>query len=246
MRKEVGAFSVKITILILLHKQDPNNEPTNHGFLWVPDFYSSLIHPLNDLNTGLVHYSDPLCTYLTVLWAHFDSWRTDYGNLLNWFPKEWSLKKIFNKIAMSFYVKIFILGLEADSDFRHSSQSFQAFLNYSGGSGSVRFRPTFTRFRSSISHSMYHLIDLAYIALHWTEQRTLHIQSTYQDTCLMLHTTVGIQLTALWLPETSSYWTFISPVIEWWTKWKLDIYGLKTIQLPNFLSAIQVTIQLTD
>ena len=39
-------------------------------------------------------------------------------------------------------------------------------------------------------------------------------------------TTVGIQLSALQLPETSSYRTFTSSLTEW----------LMTIQLPDFLS----------
>ena len=52
--------------------------------------------------------------------------------------------------------------------------------------------------------------------------------------------TVGIRLTTLRLPETSSYRIFTSPVIKWWTRhlW------FETIQLPDFLSVIQVTIQL--
>ena len=48
--------------------------------------------------------------------------------------------------------------------------------------------------------------------------------------------TVGIQLSALRLPETFSYRTFTSLLTEW----------LMTIQLTNFFSAIQATIQLLD
>ena len=86
--------------------------------------------------------------------------------------------------------------------------------------------------------------------------------------------TVGIQLSALQLPETSSYRTFFSSLTEW-SRDKADhsvnkLFGryfghysvtgqkvcklngliihrcLTTIQLPDFLFVIQVTIQLTE